>query len=73
MKNDGRHMTRKEQQREEFEEHFYATWPGYIKSMSDDELARLNSETLQDVNATWPETMLCLKQWVLQEMAERDL
>lgn len=66
-------MTRKELQRQEFEEHFYATWPGYIESMSDTQLAALNEDRLKEVNASYPETMLCLKTWVLQEMAQRGI
>ena len=66
-------LTRKERLRLEFEEHFYATWPNYIKSMDNQQLINLNEDKLKEVNASWPETMLFLKHWVLQEMAERGL
>lgn len=70
---DGKPLTRKEQMRAEFEEHFYATWPSHIKAMSDQKLINLNKDRLQEVNSCYPETMLILKTWVLQEMAERGL
>lgn len=66
-------MTRKERLRQEFEDHFYAIWPNEIKRMSNQELINLNTDRLQDITASHPETMLCLKHWVLQEMAERGL
>lgn len=66
-------LTRKELARQEFEEHFYATWPPYIKSMSDQQLINLNEDKCKDIGAGHPETMLCLKHWVLQELAERGL
>ena len=65
--------TMKERAREEFEEHFYATWPGYIRRMTDQELKNINEDRLKEVNASYPETMVCLKGWVLQEMAERGI
>lgn len=65
--------TRKEMLRQEFEDHFYATWPNHIKSMEDQQLINLNTDKLQDITASHPETMLCLKYWVLQEMAERGI
>lgn len=72
MKNDGRFMTRKEQQRAEFEDHFYATWPRVIKDMRLHELDYLNETKLAEVNAAWPETILVLKSWVLHEMAMKE-
>lgn len=65
--------TRKEIARQEFEDHFYATWPNHIKKMSNKELTNLNTDKLQDITASHPETMLCLKHWVLMEMAERGI
>jgi hypothetical protein len=73
MKNDGRFMTRKEQQRAEFEERFYATWPNEIACYTDQQLISLNEDKLKDVNAGYSDTMLCLKSWVLQEMARRGI
>jgi hypothetical protein len=60
-------------QHQEFEEHFYATWPNYIKSMDNQQLINLNEDKLKDINASYPETMLCLKHWVLTEMAMREI
>lgn len=70
---DEKPLTRKERARKEFEEHFYATWPNYIKSMDNQQLINLNADKLQDITASHPETMLCLKHWVLQEMSERGI
>ena len=66
-------MTRKEQQRKDFEEHIYATWPTYIKKMNAQELINLNTDKLSDITAEHPETLICLKHWVLQEMAKRGI
>ncbi len=73
MNNDGRYMTRREAQRAEFEDHFYAIWPDYIRRMTDQQLVNLNRDRLSDVNASFPETLLVLKAWVLQEMAVRGI
>lgn len=71
MKNNGVFMTRKEQARAEWEEHFYAVWPEQIKSMSTEALQRLNEDKLSEVNAGYPDTMLWLKSSVLHEIAMR--
>lgn len=69
MKNDGHFMTRKEQQRVEFEEHFFATWPGTLDAMSYDEMKYFNETKLEGINAGYPDTMLWLKYEVLRRMA----
>ena len=66
-------MTRKEMLRQEFEEHFYATWPDYVKSMSDQQLINFNEERCKEINSSYPETLVCLKHWVLQELSNRGL
>ena len=66
-------MTRKEEMRQNFEEHFYATWPKKIAEMSDQDLINMNTDRLQDINASYPDTMLALKSMVLTEMAMRGI
>lgn len=63
----------KRQSRKEFEEHFYATWPNHIQQMTNQQLTDLNNDRLKEVNSSYPETMLCLKHWVLTEMANRGI
>lgn len=66
-------MTRKELARKEFEDHFYATWPNTIKAMKDQDLVNLNNDRLCDITSSHPETLICLKHWVLHELANRGL
>lgn len=66
-------MTRKEKQRQEYEDHFYATWPNQIKRFTNEELSDFNSNKLNEINSSYPETMQILKSLVLQEMAQRGI
>lgn len=69
MKNNGQFMTRKEQQRAEYEEHFYATWPDALDKMDYEEMKYFNESKLSEINAAYPDTMLWLKHEVLVRMA----
>lgn len=69
MKNNGQFMTRKQQQRQEFEDHFYATWPATLDKMTYEELEHFNTSKLEGINAGYPDTMLWLKHQTLLRIA----
>ena len=66
-------MTRREEIRQNYEEHFYATWPSYIKSMTDQQLIDFNKDDLKNINAGYSDTMLWLKSFTLQEIVRRGV
>lgn len=65
-------MTRKEFERQQFEEDFYERWNNYLPKAKNQELISLN-EKCQDVSLAYPDTMIWLKHAVLQEMHARNI
>lgn len=57
-------MTRKQYERQVYEDDFYERWNKYLPVASDQDLENLR-ERLEDINSAYPETMLWIKTMVL--------